>query len=76
MLSKKEYLFMFKSFLISFITIWSISKLLMIKINIMQIIFLSMFTMGVLKTIFDFIFKTGSKRVYKYSEKTNQYMRF
>lgn len=73
MLTSNEYVFVFKTLLVVFLT-YTLS--LYKYIDFFYIILLSFSTEGVMKSIYDLRHKTGSQSIYIYSEKSNQLLRY
>ena len=76
MLSKKEYIFMLVALIFSFLGISFFCKIYTMKPALKEKLIVSYFVMILLKTIYDIIYKTGYKKIYKYSDSTNQKLRY
>ena len=74
MLTKNEHIFIILTWSICFVIYYFF--LLKDKINIHEGLIISFMIMGILKSIYDIKYKTGNQKMYIYSEKTNQILRY
>ncbi len=74
-MSKKEYVFIFIVWIILFV-IYYYLLMKIHEITIHEGLIISFVTMTVIKSLYDIIFRTGSKNMYVYSDRVNQILRF
>jgi hypothetical protein len=76
MLTIKEYIVLIVSYIIVFVTIWFLFKEFSIKANLSHIVVLSLLPTYTIKGLYDIINRTGYKKMYCFSEETNQKLRY